>query len=152
MLKPLYINIWPFGQCSKGITNSFPFLIRTNEGHHLTSVGQNKIIHISTSNHSWHSVTNLISWKCHMYVTPKPSTKLLYMVLIYNGLGNVTILTFLEFVLYQSIVHPVQAIVLGLILTHESSWCFWNWIKHSDGLGFTLYYLVSRSKPPLLTP
>ena len=55
-----------------------------------------------------------------MYMTPKPSTKLLHMVLIYNGLGNVTILTFLEFVLYQSIVHPVQAIVLGLILTHES--------------------------------
>ena len=115
MLEPLYINIWPFGQCSKGITNSLPFLISTSEGHHLTSVDQNKIIHISTSNHSWHSVTSLISWKYHTYVTPKPSTELLHVVLIYNGLGNVTILVFLEFILYQSIVHPMQAIVLGLI-------------------------------------
>ena len=70
-------------------------------------------------------------------MTPKPSTELLHEVLIYNVLGNVTILAFLEFILYQSIVHPVYAIVLGLIdvtyigliaiifvyviLTHESS-------------------------------
>ena len=48
-------------------------------------------------------------------MTPKPSTELLHVVLIYNVLGNITILAFLEFILYQSIVHPVQAIVLGLI-------------------------------------
>ena len=58
----------------------------------------------------------LISSKCHTYMTPKPSIELLHVVLIYNVLGNVTILAFLEFILYQSIVHPVlQAIVLGLI-------------------------------------
>ena len=48
-------------------------------------------------------------------MTPKPSTELLHVVLIYNVLGNVTILAFLEFILHQSIVHPVYAIVLGLI-------------------------------------
>ena len=79
----------------------------------------------------------LISSKCHTYMTPKPRTELLHVVLIYNVLGNVMILAFLEFILHQSIVHPVYAIVLGLIdvtyigliaiifvyviLTHESS-------------------------------
>ena len=48
-------------------------------------------------------------------MTPKPRTELLHVVLIYNVLGNVTILAFLEFILHQSIVHPVYAIVLGLI-------------------------------------
>ena len=48
-------------------------------------------------------------------MTRKPRTELLHVVLIYNVLGNVTILAFLEFILYQSIVHPVQEIVLGLI-------------------------------------
>ena len=59
-----------------------------------------------------------------MYVTPKSSTELLHVVRIYNGLGNITILAFLEFILYQSIVHPVQAIVLGLIyLTYIGLMC-----------------------------
>ena len=57
----------------------------------------------------------LISSKCHTYMTPKPSTEFLHVVLIYNVLGNVMILAFLEFILYQSIMHLVQAIVLGLI-------------------------------------
>ena len=57
----------------------------------------------------------LISSKCHTYMTRKPRTELLHVVLIYNVLGNVTILAFLEFILHQSIVHPVYAIVLGLI-------------------------------------
>ena len=132
MLEPLYIKIWPFGQCSKGITNSLPFLISTSEGHHLTSVAQNKIIHISTSNHSWHSVTSLISWKYHTYVTRKPSTELLHVVLIYNGLGNVTILAFLEFILYQFIVHPVQGIILGLIdLTYIGLTCNYICIRNT---------------------
>jgi len=48
-------------------------------------------------------------------VTPKPSTKLFHVVLIYNGIENVTIVAFSKFILYQSFVHPVQAIVLGLI-------------------------------------
>ena len=48
-------------------------------------------------------------------MTRKPRTKLLHVVLIYYVLGNVTILAFLEFILHQSIVHPVYAIVLGLI-------------------------------------
>ena len=48
-------------------------------------------------------------------MTPKPRTELLHVVLIYNVLGNVMILAFLEFILHQSIVHPVYAIVLGLI-------------------------------------
>ena len=56
----------------------------------------------------------LISSKCHTYMTPKPRTELLHVVLIYNVLRNVTISAFLEFILHQSIVHPVYAIVLGL--------------------------------------
>ena len=57
-------------------------------------------------------------------MTPKPSTKFLHVVLIYNRIGNVTIVTFSKFILYQSFVHPVQAIVLGLIdLTYIQLTC-----------------------------
>ena len=67
-----------------------------------------------------------------MYVTPKPSTELLHVVLIYNGLGNVMILAFSEFILYQSIVHLVQAIVLGLIdLTYIGLTCNHNCIRNT---------------------
>ena len=65
-------------------------------------------------------------------MTPKPRTELLHVVLIYNVLGNVMILAFLEFILHQSIVHPVQAIVLGLIdLTFIGLMCNHIYIRNT---------------------
>ena len=56
-------------------------------------------------------------------MTPKPTTKLLHVVLIYNGLGYMMV-AFSEFVLYQSFMHLMQAIVLGLInLTYIGLTC-----------------------------
>ena len=62
-------------------------------------------------------------------MTLKPSIELLHVVLIYNGLGNITIVAFSEFILYQSIVLGlidvtyiglIAIIYVYVILTHES--------------------------------
>ena len=61
--------------------------------------------------------------KMSYIVTPKPTTKLLHVVHIYNGIGY-TMVALSKFVLHQSFMHPVQAIVLGLIdLTYIGLTC-----------------------------
>ena len=52
-------------------------------------------------------------------MTLKPSIELLHVVLIYNGLGNITIVAFSEFILYQSIVLGlIDVTYIGLMCNH----------------------------------